>query len=147
MVREVRALSSLSSHPNVVRFAGACLGPLLVLREHYPGGSLRQLLGDARAAAAAGPEGDAEVGCGGGALLRPGVPRARAWTHSGMNVHALCTHVQHSDCTHSAHSTHSTHSMHSTHTRNAPSPPGQVLACVTWERRLEMLLDVAVAMT
>ena len=34
-----------------------------------------------------------------------------------------------------------------THSLFCPARTGQVLACVAWEHRLEMLLDVAVGMT
>ncbi|KIY93519.1 Serine/threonine-protein kinase PAK 7 [Monoraphidium neglectum] len=57
MAREVMAMAAVANHPNIVRFVGACLAPPLVLREHYPRGSLHQLLSRGRAQLAAAPGG------------------------------------------------------------------------------------------
>jgi hypothetical protein len=76
MAREVMAMAAVANHPNIVRFVGACLAPPLVLREHYPRGSLHQLLSRGRAQLAAAPGGQGAVGQGGGE--GPGGPQPHA---------------------------------------------------------------------
>lgn len=48
LLREVRTLTTLTMHPNVVRFCGVCLRPPLVVTEYYSNGSLYQMLARAR---------------------------------------------------------------------------------------------------
>lgn len=48
LLKEVKTLTTLTMHPNVVRFCGVCLRPPLVVTEYYNNGSLYQMLSRAR---------------------------------------------------------------------------------------------------
>lgn len=48
LLKELRMLTNLTMHPNIVRFCGVCLEPPLIITEYYSNGSMWDLLQKAR---------------------------------------------------------------------------------------------------
>ena len=155
LLREVRTLAALTTHPNVVRLCGVCLRPPLVVTEFYPNGSLYQMLARARKQLESGR---------GSQRVRAGcmfcVVRVRACVRWGMSLRAAGERdagLRAPNVSTPPSPPISPPPPSSLYMSALPcpsvrlpfvfrTPPRQCVRYLTWARRLEMLHDVAAGM-